>query len=68
MICGFYVTLFALVCFVCIVEIFVPRVSSLQSLTLGTRVLLCGLSEQVMSPVLILGVCAPLIALCDAFF
>ena len=34
-------------CFlVCTVEIFVPRVSSLQSLTLGTSVLLCGLSEH----------------------
>ena len=46
MICGFCVTLFSLVCFVCIVEILVPRVSSLQSLTLGTSVLLCGLFEH----------------------
>ena len=41
-ICGFYVTLFSLVCFVCIVEIFMPRVSSLQSLTLGTRSVFCS--------------------------
>ena len=42
MICGFYDTLFSLVCFVCIVEIFLPRVSSLQSLTLGTRSVFCS--------------------------
>ena len=42
MICGFYVTLFSLVCLVCIVEIFMPRVSSLQSLTLGTRSVSCS--------------------------
>jgi len=34
--CGFCVTLFFLVCFVCTAEIFMPRVFSLQSLTLGT--------------------------------
>ena len=50
--CGFCVTVFLFVCFVCSPKIFVPSVSSLQSLTLGTRVLLCGLSEQVMSPAL----------------
>ena len=38
---------------VCIVEIFIPRVFSLQSLTLGTRVLFCGIFEQVMSPVVL---------------
>jgi len=48
-ICGFCVTLFLLVCFICILEIFMPRVSSLQSLTLGTSVLSCGLSEQHVS-------------------
>ena len=47
-ICGFCVTLFFLVCFICIVEIFVPRVSSFQSLTLGTSVLPCGISEHLM--------------------
>jgi len=51
MICGWCFPLFLFVCCVCIVEVFVPRVSSLQSLTLGTSVLLCGLFEQVMSPV-----------------
>ena len=51
MICGLCFPLFLLVCFVCIVEIFVPRVSSLQSLTLGTRVLFCGLSWQVVGVV-----------------
>ena len=34
--------LFLLVCFVCIVKIFVPRVFSLQSLTLGTRFVICS--------------------------
>ena len=53
MICDFYVTMFFLVCFVCIVKIFIPRVFSLQSLTLGTRVLFCGIFEQVMSPVVL---------------
>ena len=48
MICGLCFPLF-LVCFVCIVEIFVPRVLSLQSLTLNTSVLPCGLSEQIHS-------------------
>jgi len=42
MICGLCFPLFLLVCFVCIVEIFVPRVSSLQSLTLGTRSVICS--------------------------
>ena len=41
-ICGFCVSLFSLVCFVCIGEIFVPRVCSLQSLTLGTRSVFCS--------------------------
>ena len=49
MICGFYVTLFSLVCFVCIVEIFVPRVSSLQSLTLGTRSVFCSSPHSLVS-------------------
>jgi len=49
MICGLCFPLFLFVCFVCIVEIFVPRVSSLQSLTLGTSVLPCGLFEQCMA-------------------
>jgi len=49
MICGWCFPLFLFVCCVCIVEIFVLRVSSLQSLTLGTSVLLCGLFEQEMS-------------------
>jgi len=46
MICGLCFPLFLFVCFVCRHEIFVPRVLSLQSLTLGTNVLLCGLSEH----------------------
>ena len=46
MICDFCVTMFSLVGFVCTFEMFVPRVFSLQSLTLGTRVLLCELFEQ----------------------
>ena len=46
MICGFCVTLFLFVWFVCSPKIFVPSVSSLQSLTLGTRVLPCGLFEH----------------------
>ena len=49
MICGFCVTLFSLVCFVCIVEIFVPRVSSLQSLTLGTRSVFCSSPHNLVS-------------------
>ena len=47
MICGFYVTLFSLV--VCIVEIFMPRVSSLQSLTLGTRSVFCSSPHNFVS-------------------
>jgi len=50
MICGLCFPLFLFVCFVCIIEIFVPRVSSLQSLTLGTSVLPCGLFEQNFRP------------------
>ena len=46
MTCGCCVFLFPFVCLVCILKIFVPIVSSLQSLTLGTRVLNCGLFEQ----------------------
>jgi len=46
MICGLCFPLFLLVCFVCRHEISVPRVLSLQSLTLGTSVLPCGLFEQ----------------------
>ena len=48
-ICGFYVTLFSLVCFVCIVEIFMPRVSSLQSLTLDTRSVFCSSPHNLVS-------------------
>ena len=46
---GFCITLFFLVCFVCIVEIFMPRVSSLQSLTLGTRSVFCSSSHNLVS-------------------
>ena len=37
MTCGSCVFLFPFVCLVCILKIFVPIVSSLQSLILGTR-------------------------------
>ena len=50
MICGFCVTLFFCVCFVCLLKIFMPRVLFLQSLTLGTSMLSCGLFEQVACP------------------
>ena len=45
-ICGFCVTMFFFVCFVCRLKIFIPSVSFLQSLTLGTRVLFCGLFKH----------------------
>jgi len=48
-ICGFCITLFFFVCFVCILKIFVPRVSSLQSLTLGTRSVLCSFPLNLVS-------------------
>jgi len=49
MICGLCFPLFLLVCFVCVVEIFVPRVSSLQSLTLGTRSVICSFPSNSVS-------------------
>ena len=52
MTCGCCVFLFPFVCLVCILKIIMPIVSSLQSLTLGTRVLHCGLSEQDDTPVM----------------
>ena len=48
-ICGFCVTLFSLVCFVCMVEIFMPKASSLQSLTLGTRFVFCSSPHNLVS-------------------
>ena len=49
MICGLCFPLFLLVCFVCRHEIFVPRVLSLQSLTLGTRSVLCSFLFNLVS-------------------
>ena len=43
MICDFCVTLFLFVCSVRSPKIFIPSVSSLQSLTLGTRSVFCSI-------------------------
>jgi len=40
---------FSLVCFICLVETFVPRVFSLQSLTLGTKSVLCSFPFNLVS-------------------
>ena len=48
-ICGFCVTMFFFVCFVCKLKFFIPSVSSLQSLTLGTRSVLCSILLNLVS-------------------
>ena len=44
--CGFCVTVFFFVCFVCRLKTFIPSVFSLQSLILSTRSILCSFSSQ----------------------
>ena len=49
MICAFCVTLFLFVCFVCSPTISIHSVSSLQSLTLGTRSVFCSSPHNLVS-------------------